>query len=270
MSDGTAKVRSLRPPKRGSRRGWFWCHNLIIDGYGHSLGIHAVAVYQALAMHAGSDGECYPGYEELAWELGTSRLTVIRAIKTLESAGLIRVEPRYNVAGRTSNLYTLLEPAQCQAPPRQTKPRRKPKKERGICEIPPPYPTDTAGASVRNRGGIPERREQGEFNKDHEQGEFDKSPLAPQEERAPLAPVPSLADVENLSRSLMALCCKSTPNGTLKFAEELLQSGYTLEHLTVFEQWWQAGMARIQPVPTLEDVRRGIYQAAQSLARQTN
>jgi len=268
MSDGTPKARTL--PKRGSRRGWFWSHNLIIDGYGHSLGIHAVAVYQALAMHAGKNGECHPAYETLAWELGTSRLTVIRSIKTLESAGLIRVEPRYNKGGRTSNLFTLLEPDPCQAPPQVTKPRRKRRAERGICEKPGEYLSDTAGASVRNRGGIPERREQGEFNKDHEQGEFNKSPLAPQEERAPLAPVPPLGDVENLSQALMTLCRKSTPNGTLKFAEELLQNGYTREHLTVFEQWWQAGMARIQPVPTLDDVRIGIYQAVQSLARQVN
>jgi hypothetical protein len=100
-------VRDLRTEKR------FFVDNVIIRGYGPTLGVYGIAVYSALCMHANlHTQQCYPSHRTLADQLDCSIGKVKGAIRLLEKLKLIATAPRYdaNNKRRTSNLYTLLDP----------------------------------------------------------------------------------------------------------------------------------------------------------------
>lgn len=93
---------------RDGRPGRFWVDNDVLDEYARRIGVHAYAVYTALARHADANGMCYPSTGTLADELDISRPTVSKAIHTLEGAGLIDIKERkLAVRGQTSHVYTL-------------------------------------------------------------------------------------------------------------------------------------------------------------------
>jgi hypothetical protein len=68
----------------------FAIHQAIFDEYAHKIGPYALAVYAALVMHA--DDTPPPSARVLAQELGLSRPTIFRAIRTLKSYGLMPCE----------------------------------------------------------------------------------------------------------------------------------------------------------------------------------
>jgi DNA-binding MarR family transcriptional regulator len=77
---------------------------------GYNLPTSALAVYLALARHADdTTHDCYPSIQTLADMSGINRDTASTAIRSLERAGLIGIEPRVNRNGKTSHLYTILD-----------------------------------------------------------------------------------------------------------------------------------------------------------------
>ena len=58
----------------------------------HECNGSEVRTYLALALHAGADGDCWPGRRRLAGITGQSRENVSRATRGLEAAGLIHKE----------------------------------------------------------------------------------------------------------------------------------------------------------------------------------
>lgn len=99
--------------------GYFQMPRAILDGGRIAqAGPIGLAVYVALSRHANASGECWPGQELIASEVGTSERSVRRAVGKLEALGLVTVTPtRVNADGelgdkgeRLSNLYTLSYP----------------------------------------------------------------------------------------------------------------------------------------------------------------
>lgn len=89
--------------------GWFFAHNAVYDQYAAKVGINAFAVYMALCRHADDQQEARPSHGLIAKRLNVSRRTVVRAMQTLEEAGLVKVEATVRENGSyTSNTYTLL------------------------------------------------------------------------------------------------------------------------------------------------------------------
>lgn len=91
---------------------WLWFENAIIDRFGRVIGVEGVAVYAALARYAGRDRKCFPTQEKIAEQLGSSRSTVMRAMKRLKKQGLIDIQYRQG-----SSVYTLLDPPDTVCPP---------------------------------------------------------------------------------------------------------------------------------------------------------
>jgi DNA-binding MarR family transcriptional regulator len=73
------------------KRGWSRLRHSTVEGI-HRIGPTAFAVYCALLRHADRAGYCFPGQDRLARLVGVSTRTIGRSLKTLEWAGLIRVE----------------------------------------------------------------------------------------------------------------------------------------------------------------------------------
>jgi DNA-binding transcriptional MocR family regulator len=67
-------------------------------------------VLLALADHAKDDGTCWPGMKRLAEKTGFTRRTILNAIKSLGSKGLLESSPRHNAGLQTTNLYFLQAP----------------------------------------------------------------------------------------------------------------------------------------------------------------
>jgi DNA-binding MarR family transcriptional regulator len=64
------------------------------------------AIYMYLKDRSNRSGECWPGINTIAADLGLSRSTVKRAIRDLIQRGLLKKEPRYRENGsNSSNLY---------------------------------------------------------------------------------------------------------------------------------------------------------------------
>ena len=65
--------------------------------------------YMVLCRYANnSTGECYPSYKTIAEKMRVGVSTAIKAIKSLESKGVIEISSRKNeTGGDTSNLYTI-------------------------------------------------------------------------------------------------------------------------------------------------------------------
>lgn len=128
-------------------RGWFWVDNDVLERYGATIGAYGVTVYCELAHHANAEGQSFPSIRHMAEEYGISRTTVQAALRTLEAAGLVRIEQRIDKSGdRTSNLYTLLAPGG--GPPAG----------------PPGTPTVPQVAQVADGGGPPRGTEQYPIN----------------------------------------------------------------------------------------------------------
>ena len=81
----------------------------------HGSGGATYAVWIALGLHVGQRGTCFPGYARLSELTGYNRSTVIRAVRRLETLGLITVQHRFTRQGNdsehskdySSNLYDL-------------------------------------------------------------------------------------------------------------------------------------------------------------------
>lgn len=100
------------PAVRDRRRTrWCWIPDYIPERFAGELGPSAVALYVALAFHAGSRQECHPSLETLAKESGLHRGTVKRLLPILIDAGLLTRDTRESEEGRSkTNRYTLLDP----------------------------------------------------------------------------------------------------------------------------------------------------------------
>lgn len=87
---------------------FFVVDNDIIKKYGRQLGPYGIAVYAALAMHAGRDAIAWPSYQTIADEIGASRRQVMRSIGVMVELGIIAKEQRSRDTGETtSNRYEL-------------------------------------------------------------------------------------------------------------------------------------------------------------------
>lgn len=76
--------------------------------YEYDLPHRAVSVYMYLSNRAGRKQECFPSVRTISEELHLSKSTVFRALKDLETAGLIEREERFRpCGGRSSTLYKL-------------------------------------------------------------------------------------------------------------------------------------------------------------------
>lgn len=105
----TFKIRD----RRGNHR--FFVDNIFLrGGWGATLGPYAIAVYNALALHADADEQSgYPSYATIAKLTGMSRQQAIREVAKLEEYHIIQKEPRYDDDGSlSSNDYVLLSPAE--------------------------------------------------------------------------------------------------------------------------------------------------------------
>lgn len=74
--------------------------------YTEELPHRAKAVYMYLKDRSNRSGECWPGINTIAADLGLSRSTVKRAVRDLTQRGFLKKEPRYRENGsNSSNLY---------------------------------------------------------------------------------------------------------------------------------------------------------------------
>jgi len=86
------------------RRGWYWINNELLDRYADQIGPLGIAVYNALARRADSNGRCWPSHADIMRLTAIkSRTTVIECLKQLEEVGLIEIQ---HVEGRP-NTYIL-------------------------------------------------------------------------------------------------------------------------------------------------------------------
>jgi hypothetical protein len=102
----------------GRKREFFMVDNAVILQHGRTIGPYGIAVYNALAMHAGRDGRCNPSVLTIANEIGASKRAVQGAIATLTEAGLLDVEvqPAGPLSTNSYVLNTVDAPGACGAP----------------------------------------------------------------------------------------------------------------------------------------------------------
>ncbi len=106
MSEGNGI--HLRDEASNPPGGWRKFPDCIMDDYAAQIGITALGVYVCILRHADGQGVAYPSYTRIAKVLGIHRSTVIRAVKTLNVAGLITVGKRTGQNGKQVNLYQLI------------------------------------------------------------------------------------------------------------------------------------------------------------------
>ncbi len=90
-------------------KGWFWDTNDIFDA---GLSCYAISVRMYLARCADINGQCFPAISTIAEKCGTSRTSVVRALKELEEKGWIKRTSR-KIPGskaKATSIYTLLTP----------------------------------------------------------------------------------------------------------------------------------------------------------------
>lgn len=81
---------------------WIWAHKAVLFS---EISDSAYRVYCALGAYAGNrDQQSWPSFTTIAAKIHSSKSTVMRAMRLLEAAELVRVDRRDG----TSNLYTLL------------------------------------------------------------------------------------------------------------------------------------------------------------------
>lgn len=91
--------------------GIFWMRDAFIDeGWGEQLGVAAIAVFLVISRYANRDGLAWPGTAKICKGSGTTKPTVLKAIKRLEELGFIDVlRGVRGAAGRqASNHYQIL------------------------------------------------------------------------------------------------------------------------------------------------------------------
>jgi len=71
---------------------WYWINKLVLKNYAKDIGAVALAVYNVLCSYSNQNGISYPSQQTIGDILGYTRITVCRAIKTLEKFKLIRIE----------------------------------------------------------------------------------------------------------------------------------------------------------------------------------
>lgn len=77
-----------------------------------AISLHDYAVLIVLMKHGRSSGQCHPGFATIAAQARVSRDTVMRALRSLESRGLISIERRRVGTKNLPNRYTLhVEPS---------------------------------------------------------------------------------------------------------------------------------------------------------------
>jgi DNA-binding transcriptional ArsR family regulator len=84
---------------------WYWIEKSILERYGREIKSTGLAVYNALAFFADSQGFCFPTQRSIAKIVGLSRRTVARKLKLLSELGLIEMEKK-----RGRFFYRLLKP----------------------------------------------------------------------------------------------------------------------------------------------------------------
>jgi len=78
---------------RGIHKGeWYWIHRAVIQEFIPRIGSMGLAVYNLLASMADRNQLCFPSQRYIAQTLGCSRTTVMKALRKLEGAALIRIE----------------------------------------------------------------------------------------------------------------------------------------------------------------------------------
>src|SRR5437016_2363627 len=85
---------------RDGRRGAFWEYDAIVDYWLPRIGGEAFAVYTILCRHADQDGRAFPSTVKMAERLGWSRTTVYKALRRLNSEGLILIRERKRETGK--------------------------------------------------------------------------------------------------------------------------------------------------------------------------
>ena len=94
----------------------FWMDDEVLDTYGSHLGPYGIAVYAYLARRSKLT-KAFPSHARIAKDIGTSRDTVIRALKRLQSANLVTIEARVSESGDPdTNLYILNDLSQLHTP----------------------------------------------------------------------------------------------------------------------------------------------------------
>ena len=74
------------------RYSFFMIDNEVIDDYACLIGIYALGVYNVLSRFANREGVCFPSLNTIAKRLRISKPSVIKALETLETYGLIAKE----------------------------------------------------------------------------------------------------------------------------------------------------------------------------------
>lgn len=231
-----------------------WLPAYVIHDFGPRMGVHGLAVYVLLCHHASRDSrDCWPSLNLLAAEVGTSRSTVERAIRLLESLKLICREPRVDPWGQRSNLYILTDP---DAPNEQS----------GVVDARTEPPVNRTGGRRPNEGGPPSIGRGAPFNRTAP-NELDPGNQDPGNESAPppvSAPEPNV-EADALAKVwLELLVCPSAairaaaPGEITAEVAELLRRGYSAAALetsmrdrdrdrTEFPRVWRARVTSAPP-----------------------
>jgi predicted transcriptional regulator len=105
------KIRDLRQKEK------FFVDDAYLSGYARVLGVTTTAVYLSLCRHTNRDQECFPSQDKIAEDHNITRRTVIRAIKKLKEANIIKIEKERADNGKWfNNLYILLDKSQWKKP----------------------------------------------------------------------------------------------------------------------------------------------------------
>jgi len=99
----TETIRDIR------QQPFYWIDRHFMPVYGQRIGPHAIAVYNALVYRSDRAGKAFPGMADLAKLTGIkSKHTLLKALKTLQDAGLISINQRFNGLRFKSNEYYIL------------------------------------------------------------------------------------------------------------------------------------------------------------------
>ncbi len=74
--------------------GWYWVENAVIQVFAAKLGLLTIGVYHFLASMADDKQSCFPSQKYVAEHIGCSRSSANKAIRRLETYGLISVDKR--------------------------------------------------------------------------------------------------------------------------------------------------------------------------------
>lgn len=147
------------------RHDFYIVDNALILKYGQYIGPYAIAAYNCLVCHAGKRRVAWPSYNTIATEIGASRATAMRAIKTLEQWRMIRIEKKPPGEGQKeyeNNRYHITDVS-------RWKPIPVPTETGGISQ----QPGSTEGApgvvSILNGGSAPQIPEQDAGKQDKQQ-----------------------------------------------------------------------------------------------------